>query len=71
MPGPADSLLGAATDDLDARCRGIGTLAAPFAAPSAQAAYRTGPAANVGILTDVPVARREGRDSGGPAVRRA
>jgi hypothetical protein len=73
MPASRDPGAPPATlaDDLDAQCRGIGTLAAPFAAPSARATYRTGPAVGAGILTDVPGARRGGGDSGCPDVRRA
>jgi hypothetical protein len=52
--GPATPLLAPTTDDLDAQCRGIGTLAAPPAASPAGAAYRTGPVAAAGVLADVP-----------------
>ena len=67
MPGPADTLLGAATDDLDAQCRGIGTSAVS----SARAAQRSAAAAGAVVFAEVPVARPAVRDGDGPAASRA
>ncbi len=56
MPEPRDPSAPAVTfaADLDAQCRGIGTLAAPPAASPAGAASRTGPVAGAGVLADGP-----------------
>jgi hypothetical protein len=74
-PGPAHALLGAATDDLDAQCRGIGTSASRSGDPSARAAHRAarhvGPPAGAGVFAEVPVARATLRDGDGPAARPA
>ncbi len=67
MPGPADSVPGAATDDLDARCRGIGTSVAPFA----RAAHRTGRPTGAGVPSDVPVAPPVVCDGVGSSARQA